>query len=149
MLNLEKLRKIRETRGLSQNEVARRCNIAGSHYNNIERGLKGVSTDTLRIICDVLQVDISEIWNPSEDPPVLPVKEKDSIVVEKTTSKTTDTVRFILPSTPESLQFVSEHIAGESVDMGSGFKTVLENWNRASPEVKSKIIDLLHENIEK
>ncbi|MDR1582488.1 MAG: helix-turn-helix domain-containing protein [Prevotellaceae bacterium] len=149
MLNLEKLKKIRELKGLSQNEVARRCNIAGSHYNNIERGIKGVSTDTLGLICNVLETDISDIWDPSENPPILPVKDKPSIIVEKTTNTTTNTIRFILPATSETLQFVSNHITGENVDMASDFKTVIENWNDASPEVKSKILDLLHGNTEK
>jgi transcriptional regulator with XRE-family HTH domain len=149
MLNLEKLKKIREMKGLSQNEVARRCNIAGSHYNNIERGIKGVSTDTLGLICNVLQTDISDIWGPSDNSPILPAKDKPPIIVEKTTNTTTNTTRFILPVTSETLQFVSNHITGENVDIESDFKTVLENWNDASPEVKSKILDLLHGNTKK
>ena len=76
MLNLEKLKKIRELKGLSQSGLARRCNITPSHYNNIERGLKGVSNETLSIICQILQISISDIWDENKSlPPIIPIRD--------------------------------------------------------------------------
>lgn len=57
----KKLRKIRENKGLSQEEVAREVGISTNYYAGLERGEENPSFAVLEKICDVLKVKSSEI----------------------------------------------------------------------------------------
>lgn len=52
----ETVRACRFQAGLSQKELAERCNLHRSYIGNIERGLTSVSLRTLRMLADALGV---------------------------------------------------------------------------------------------
>ncbi len=57
----KKLRKIREEKGLSQEELAKAAGISVGFYARIERGKHSPTNDTLESICKVLKIKSSEI----------------------------------------------------------------------------------------
>lgn len=61
------LKKVRESRGISQNELARRCGLAVGTIQNYERGLKKqYSHELLEQFCEVLECEPSELFTTSK-----------------------------------------------------------------------------------
>lgn len=56
------LRKIRETRGLTQEEFALLCDISRAYYGRIERGEHSVTLDLCRKISDALGISLAELF---------------------------------------------------------------------------------------
>lgn len=63
-LKASNLKRIRESKGLSQTQLATVINTYPSTLNAIERGNKGLGSDLLVRICQALQVDASEFTRP-------------------------------------------------------------------------------------
>lgn len=61
------LKKIRETKGISQIDLAGRLGIARSHLSNFESGKVNLSAKVLTKISKVLGVDVSEITTGKPD----------------------------------------------------------------------------------
>lgn len=55
------LRKIREEKGLSQDEVAKSAGISLSYYNKLENGKKNLTQKVLQGICKALKIKSSDI----------------------------------------------------------------------------------------
>jgi transcriptional regulator with XRE-family HTH domain len=55
------IRQVRERRGLSQAEVARRADIEPSWLSRLESGSANPSWGTVRRICDALDIPLSEL----------------------------------------------------------------------------------------
>jgi transcriptional regulator with XRE-family HTH domain len=145
MINLKKLQEIRKNKGLTGTALAKKIGITPSHYNNIERGNKGISTDTLAILCKVLDIDISDIWSSEDNslPPIFPVRDE-GVIIER------NTIRFIFPQNKETYEYITKLVAEKNTDIDittadADFQTVLELWNNASQETKTKIIKILRE----
>ncbi|HMO34267.1 MAG TPA: helix-turn-helix transcriptional regulator [Lacibacter sp.] len=71
MYYLEKLRKAREAKGLSQQALANQLGMEQSAYSKIETGKNQLNVSTLLHICEVLDIPVSEIINnytPGKDP---------------------------------------------------------------------------------
>lgn len=56
------LRKIRETRGLSQEEFAQLCDISRAYYGRIERGEHSATLDICKKIADALGFSLAELF---------------------------------------------------------------------------------------
>lgn len=56
------LRKIRETRGMTQEEFAHYCEISRAYYGRIERGEHSATLDICKRISDALGISISELF---------------------------------------------------------------------------------------
>ena len=56
------LRKIRETRGLSQEEFAQLCDISRAYYGRIERGEHSATLDIYKKIADALGFSLAELF---------------------------------------------------------------------------------------
>ena len=56
------LRKIREARGLTQEEFALLCDISRAYYGRIERGEHSVTLDLCRKISDALGISLSALF---------------------------------------------------------------------------------------
>jgi transcriptional regulator with XRE-family HTH domain len=142
MLNLKKLQDIRKSKGLTGTALAKKIGITASHYNNIENGRKGISVDTLSLLCKILDISISDIWDSSDDslPPILPLREE-GIIVER------NTVRFIFPQTQQTYEYITKLMSENNNDITADpdFKIVLEKWNKAPQEIKDKIVSILQE----
>ncbi len=72
----EKLRKVRERKGLTLKEVARKANVSESLISQIERDKISPAIDTLLKISDVLDIDIDYIFSDFK-------KERNVILVRK------------------------------------------------------------------
>lgn len=57
-----KIKKIREGREWSQEQVAEKAGMKANYYAKIERGLYGSAPEKLYAIAKALEVDISEIF---------------------------------------------------------------------------------------
>lgn len=57
------LRKIRETRKMSQEDFALLCDISRAYYGRIERGEHSVTLDVCKKISDALGITISELFS--------------------------------------------------------------------------------------
>lgn len=55
------LRKIREEKGFSQEEVSKSAGISLSYYNKLENGRKNLTQKVLQHLCKALKVKSSEI----------------------------------------------------------------------------------------
>jgi transcriptional regulator with XRE-family HTH domain len=58
-----RIRKLRESKDFSQENVAAELNISGSAYAKIERGVTDPPTSRLLEIAKVLEVDVSEFFS--------------------------------------------------------------------------------------
>jgi transcriptional regulator with XRE-family HTH domain len=58
----ERLKELRKSKGLSQEELAERLNIKRSALGNYEQGLREPDNDTLESIADFFNVDIDYIF---------------------------------------------------------------------------------------
>lgn len=56
------LRKIREARGLSQEEFAGLCDISRAYYGRLERGEHSVTLELCRKISDATELSMSELF---------------------------------------------------------------------------------------
>lgn len=65
-----RIRQVRKAKGLSQNELAKKCGISMSFLGHIERGTRIMSMETFASICATLDAGADELlWgvaNPSE-----------------------------------------------------------------------------------
>jgi len=57
----ERVRQIRKNRGLSQEDLAERCNLDRTYLSGVERGLRNVSIVNIEKIAVALGIDISEL----------------------------------------------------------------------------------------
>lgn len=55
------LRQLRQGRGLTLNEVARKGHVSASSLSEAERGKNPVSSELIRAVCEVLDVPMSEM----------------------------------------------------------------------------------------
>ena len=62
----EKIRKIREIKGYSQEYMATRLNMSQNNYSRIELDQNKINLDRLQVIADVLEVDPIDILNFDE-----------------------------------------------------------------------------------
>ena len=53
-----RLRQARKDRGFTQEKLAEELNISQKHYSELERGLAGISVDTLIQVSELLDVNI-------------------------------------------------------------------------------------------
>lgn len=58
----ERIRMIRESKGLTQTEVAKRMNMSVQTYNGYELGRRRITTDTLEEIANTLQEPIANFF---------------------------------------------------------------------------------------
>ncbi|MCC8408299.1 helix-turn-helix transcriptional regulator [Mucilaginibacter sp. UR6-1] len=61
------IRRLREARNYSQDYVAMKVNISQNAYSKIELGYSKISLDRLFLIADALEVDYTQLIEPSSD----------------------------------------------------------------------------------
>lgn len=79
-LNGATVKQVRELLGISQRELAARCEITQGALSNIERGIHGTTPQTNRRLADELGVPLDSITYPVTEPepepePVIPAPE--------------------------------------------------------------------------
>ncbi len=56
------LRRLRQAKGLSQDELGARASVSRNYIGNLEREQKGATIDVLERLADVLEVDAAEFF---------------------------------------------------------------------------------------
>lgn len=59
----ERIRKLREEAGYSQNELAGIAGISQTHLRRVELGQSGITVDHLQMVCDALNVKMSAFFD--------------------------------------------------------------------------------------
>lgn len=57
------LRKTRESRNMTQEEFAERCEISRAYYGRVERGEHSITLDLCKKIADSLGISMSELFD--------------------------------------------------------------------------------------
>lgn len=74
----EKIKKLRESRGLSLSELAERAGVAKSYLSTIERNLRrNPSIQFIEKIADVLNVSVTSLIEADPDQPIEALKERE------------------------------------------------------------------------
>lgn len=71
----EKIKLVRQMRGLSQIEMADTLGLSQTGYGNIERNVTDPSLSRLAEIAEILSIDIRDLVHPQADAPPAPVRE--------------------------------------------------------------------------
>ena len=74
-----RIRELREARGLSQAELARRVNADPTTLNKLEHGKRGLDQDWMRRIASVLEVTPADLLPPCDNPFSLSDEERELI----------------------------------------------------------------------
>jgi transcriptional regulator with XRE-family HTH domain len=61
-----RLRELRRTRTLSQEQLAARAGLSYKFVGEVERGLGNPTVDTLAALADALETDVTDLFGPSE-----------------------------------------------------------------------------------
>ena len=56
------IRRLRESKGWTTNRLANQCGLSQSFLRSVELGEKGISVENLALICDTLQLSLSEFF---------------------------------------------------------------------------------------
>lgn len=59
----KQIQKIRELKGISQQDLAAKCNFEKSNMSRLEAGRVNPTLSTLDKICKALEINISELFN--------------------------------------------------------------------------------------
>lgn len=60
------LRKVRQSRGISQEKLADLCDLHRTYVSSVERGERNVAVDNMERLAVALGVDIRELLNPDD-----------------------------------------------------------------------------------
>ncbi len=77
----ERIKSIREAKGLSQKQVSLNINMDPSQYSKIEKGKTDPSVSTLEKITIALGINLSELFNTNED--IQDINSADKTLIEK------------------------------------------------------------------
>ncbi|MEH7356804.1 helix-turn-helix transcriptional regulator [Neobacillus drentensis] len=61
-MNSNKLKMVRKEIGMSTSELARRSNLSRMTINNVEKGKSNPTASTIKLICDALNKNPTEIF---------------------------------------------------------------------------------------
>lgn len=59
----KQIQKLRELKGISQQDLAAKCNFEKSNMSRLEAGRVNPTLSTLEKICKALEINISELFN--------------------------------------------------------------------------------------
>lgn len=118
-----RLRTLRQTLGLSLDEVAARANLSASTISRIETGKRTISLDVLLPLASALQVDLDEL---------LDVRGDDDVVIHPVPSGTGDRISWVLSRSTRGTVVIkmrlepTRHVPEQRVHPGHDWFFVLE-----------------------
>ncbi len=118
-----RLRTLRQTLGLSLDEVADRANLSASTISRIETGKRTISLDVLLPLASALQVDLDEL---------LDVRGDDDVVIHPVPSGTGDRTTWVLSRSTRGTVVIkmrlepTRHVPEQRVHPGHDWFFVLE-----------------------
>jgi len=63
----ERLKEIRHSRAMSQEQVALEANITSAYLGQVERGTKNITVITLEKVCNALNISLSDFFSPAKE----------------------------------------------------------------------------------
>ena len=75
----DKLKNLRQSKGLTVYRLSQETGISQNHIMELESGKRNPSVETLRRLCDALGVNLSEMFNDSRDISYLSSDERELI----------------------------------------------------------------------
>lgn len=57
-----RIRELRENKGWTTNHLANQCGLSQSFLRAVELGEKGISVDSLALVCETLQITMSDFF---------------------------------------------------------------------------------------
>ena len=61
-----RIKSLGESRGWTTNRLANQCGLSQSFLRSVELGEKGISVENLALICDTLQLSLSEFFTDTD-----------------------------------------------------------------------------------
>lgn len=58
----QRIKTLREARGWTTNRLANQCGLSQSFLRSVELGEKGISVDSLSLLCDSLSISLGEFF---------------------------------------------------------------------------------------
>ena len=145
MLNLKKLKTMRQQKVLTQAQLAEKIGIVASHYSNIERGTRSASIEILDTIVQALDVSLDELWSDDDAAmPTLPsAPTEKGIVVEN--GEGLNRTRYILPPTKATYDLIHQHMTQWESMHDPRMHELIRMWRIVNENTKEKILTLLQE----
>ncbi len=66
MINGNKIKRIREIKGLTQEDIAKKLNLTHQAYSRMERGETSISIERIAKIAEILDVTVDDIYRMDE-----------------------------------------------------------------------------------
>lgn len=145
LIDINKLKKYRETSGLSQTDFAKRVGISQTQYSRIETGESGASIETLDAIIQVLGIGISDIWtseNTIQMPFTPPAMDGGLIIIEYGDRR--NKKRLLLPPTKKTYHFLAEQLDN---NLDHRLQLLIDTWETSCEEIKALIYKNIMNNI--
>ena len=60
---------LREARGITTNRLANLCGLSQSFIRSVELGEKGITVESLNLICDTPEISLKDFFDVPEDTP--------------------------------------------------------------------------------
>ncbi|NBH80618.1 XRE family transcriptional regulator [Clostridiaceae bacterium] len=66
----KRITELREAAGITTNRLANLCGLSQSFIRSVELGEKGITVESLRLLCDTLQISLKDFFDVPEETPV-------------------------------------------------------------------------------
>lgn len=63
----KRIAELREQTGITTNKLANLCGLSQSFVRSVEMGEKGISVESLSLICDVLRISLRDFFDVPDD----------------------------------------------------------------------------------
>ncbi len=65
-----RITELREAAGITTNRLANLCGLSQSFIRSVELGEKGITVESLRLICDTLKISLKDFFDVPDETPI-------------------------------------------------------------------------------
>ena len=66
----KRITELREAAGITTNRLANLCGLSQSFICSVELGEKGITVESLRLICDTLKISLKDFFDVPDETPI-------------------------------------------------------------------------------
>ncbi len=66
----KRITELREAAGITTNRLANLCGLSQSFIRSVELGEKGITVESLRLICDTLKISLKDFFDVPDETPI-------------------------------------------------------------------------------
>lgn len=63
----KRIKELREAAGITTNRLANLCGLSQSFIRSVELGEKGITVESLRLVCDTLHISLKDFFDVPEE----------------------------------------------------------------------------------